>query len=277
MKLDRIAHRMYLLIGLIGFLFALSQPAVGEEIEATPNRPGVADPAAVTQEGVLELEYGFDRSFRSREFRTLSVASGLLRFGFTESLELRLAMDSYVSQRTDERRGRRSGIGDTSPGFKYQIVEEHGSWPALAFGYEVKVPTASRKKGLGSGRVDHTLAFLASKDLFGLEWEGSYFLGWIGKERKRGFNDAHLLALSAARELFGPVGLSGEIYGGPRINRETPAIVSTDWALTYAITPRVIFDVGVDIGLNSAAPNVTYFGGVTVALVDLYKLAGLKK
>jgi hypothetical protein len=32
-----------------------------------------------------------------------------------------------------------------------------------------------------------------------------------------------------------------------------------------------------DIGLNAAAPNVTYLGGVTVALVDLYKLLGLKK
>jgi hypothetical protein len=32
----------------------------------------------------------------------------------------------------------------------------------------------------------------------------------------------------------------------------------------------------VDIGLNAAAPNVTYFGGVTVALIDIYRLVGLK-
>ena len=186
-------------------------------------------------------------------------------------------MESYISQRTNQHRARRSGIGDTSPGFKYKLVDENGSRPGLAFGYEVKIPTASRKKGLGSGRVDHTLAFLAGKELFDLEWEGSYFLGWLGKEGKRGYDDAHLFALSAARELFGPVGLSGEIYGGPRVNREIAAIVSTDWALTYTVTPRIIFDLGVDIGLNSSAPNITYFGGVTLALIDLYRLLGIKK
>ncbi len=107
--------------------------------------------------------------------------------------------------------------------------------------------------------------------------EGSYFLGWLGKEGKRGFDDAHLFALSATRELFGPVALSGEIYGGPRVNRDTPALVSTDWSLTYPVTPRLIFDAGVDIGLNAAAPDVRFFTGMTVALVDLYKLFGWKK
>jgi hypothetical protein len=272
-----IVGRVCYFIGIL-FLFLITpRPAVAEEIKATPNRPGVADPAAVTQQGVLELEYGFARSFRSRELRTLSAASGLLRFGLTDSLELRLEMDSYLSQKTDERQGRRSGAGDTAPGFKCQILEEHDFWPALAFGYELKLPTASRKKGLGSGRVDHTLAFLATRDLFGWEWEASYFLGWLGKEGKRGFDDSHLFALSATHELFGPLALSGEVYAGPRVNRETPAIVSTDWALSYAVTPRLIFDVGVDIGLNAAAPNVTYFGGVTVALIDIYRLVGLKK
>lgn len=44
------------------------------------------------------------------------------------------------------------------------------------------MPAASRKKGLGSGRADHNLFFLAIKDLLGLEWDFNYQLGWIGKE-----------------------------------------------------------------------------------------------
>lgn len=91
-----------------------------EEITATPNRPGVADPADVTQKGVVELEYGWERAFRSSEFRTRSTASGLLRFGLTEDFELRLGIDNYVTQRSDDPEGRRSGVGDTTPGFKYR-------------------------------------------------------------------------------------------------------------------------------------------------------------
>lgn len=248
-----------------------------EEMTATPNRPGVADPAEVTQKGVLEIEYGWERAFRSAEFKTFTAATGLIRFGLAEDLELRLGMDNYLSQRSDEPEGRRSGVGDTSPGFKYRFLKQDGLWPTLAFAYEVKIPTASRKKGLGSGRADHNLAFLASKELLGLDWELSYFLGWIGKEGKRGFDDSHLWALSFSRSLFGPIGISGEIYGGPRLNRETPGFTSTDWALTYALTSRVIFDAGVDIGLNSSARDITYFAGVTLALVDLYRLFGLTK
>ncbi len=246
-----------------------------EDIAATPNRPGVADPADVTQKGVLEIEYGWERAFRSPEFKTLSAASGLIRFGLTEDLELRLGMDNYLSQRSDDPEGRRSGVGDTSPGFKYRLFKQEG-WPTLAFAYEVKLPTASRRKGLGSGRVDHNLFFLASKELFGFDWDLTYILGWIGKQKRKSFDDFHLWALSFSRNLFGPVGISGEIYGGLRLNRETPGFASTDWALTYAVTPRVVFDVGVDIGITSSARDITYFAGVTIALIDLYRFFGLK-
>lgn len=267
------------LLGTIFFLLSLvsARYVLGaEEIAATPNRPGVANPADVTQKGVLELEYGWERGFRSSEFKTRTAASGLFRFGLAEDFELRLGMDSYVSQLSADHAGRRSGIGDTSPGFKYRLIKEDEAWPTLSFAYEVKVPTASGKKGLGSSRVDHNLLFLATKDLLGLEWNFNYALGWIGKERKKRFDDSHLWALSASRPLFGPLGIQGEIYGSPRVNQETPAMISTDWALIYAVTSRVMLDVGVDVGLNSAARDITYFAGITIALFDLYKHLGLK-
>ena len=269
--------------GLLGILFfilsCISVPAAlgADEITATPNRPGVANPADVTQKGVLEIEYGWDRAFRSHAFKTLTDATGLIRFGLTGDFELHLGMVNYVSQLSDNPEGRRSGVGDTSPGFKYRLTEESGVWPTLSFAYDIKVPTASKRKGLGSGRVDHNLTFLASKEkLLGLDWDFNYVLGWIGKEGKKSFDDSHLLALDFSRPLFGPVGISGEIYGSPQVNRKTPGIISTDWALTYTVTPRVILDAGVDIGLNSAARDITYFAGVTIALFDLYRYLGLK-
>lgn len=271
---------MSALLGVIFFILScvsVRESIAEEEITSIPNRPGVANPAEVTQKGVLEIEYGWERAFRSSEFKTRAAAVGLIRFGLTEDFELHLGMENYLSQLSPDHGGRRSGVGDTSPGFKYRFVEEEGIWPTLSFAYDVKVPTASRRKGLGSGRVDHNLTFLASKEkLLGLDWDFNYVLGWIGKEGKKSFDDSHLLALAFFRPLFGPLGISGEIYGGPRVNRQTPGFASTDWAFIYTVTPRVVLDAGVDIGLNSAARDITYFAGITIALVDLYKHLGLK-
>lgn len=268
------------ILGIIFFILSCSSisAALGaDEITATPNRPGVANPADVTQRGVLELEYGWERGFRSPEFKTRTAAVGLIRFGLTEDFELHLGMENYVSQISDNPEGRRSGVGNTSPGFKYRFIEAEEIWPTLSFAYDIKVPTASWRKGLGSGRVDHNLTFLASKEkLLGLDWDFNYVLGWIGKEGKKSFDDSHLLALAFFRPLFGPLGISGEIYGGPRLNRQTPGFGSTDWAFIYTVTPRIVLDAGVDIGLTSAARDITYFAGITIALVDIYRRLGLK-
>lgn len=258
-------------------LFPLYAAYGEDDIVATPNRPGVANPADVTQKGVLEIEYGWDRAFRSQNFKTYTDAVGLIRFGLTEDIELHLGMVNYISQRSQDHDGRRSGVGDTFPGFKYRLSKESGIWPTLSLAYDVKVPTASKKNGLGSGRVDHNLTFLASENVLGLDWDFNYVLGWIGKEGKKSFDDSHLFALAFSRPLFGPLGISGEIYGGPRVNRQTAGFASTDWALIYTVNPRVTLDAGVDIGLTSAARDVTYFAGVTIAVVNLYRVLGLKK
>ncbi len=265
----------FCVVALLACCFIAQDALADEEITATPNRPGVANPADVTQRGVLEIEYGWERGFRSSDVKSVTVASGLIRFGLAEDFELRLGMENYVSQVTSEQ-GHRSGIGDTSPGFKYRLHRQDEVWPALAFSYEVKVPTASRKKGLGSGRVDHNLGFLASKELFGLDWDLSYFLSFVGKEGRKGFDDSHLWALAFSHSLFDKLDFTGEIYGGPRVNRSTPGFSSTDWALIYKVSPRIYVDVGVDIGLTSAARDITYFAGVTVALIDLYRFFGSK-
>lgn len=90
------------------------QESMGEEeIISVPNRPGVVNPAEVTQKGVLEIEYGWDRAFRSQNFKTYTDAVGFVRFGLTEEIELHLGMVNYISQLSQDHEGRRSGIGDT--------------------------------------------------------------------------------------------------------------------------------------------------------------------
>src|SRR3954466_14834088 len=68
-----------------------------DSIVANPNRPTVANPADITQYGVLELEYGWDRLWREEGVRQTSVG-GLLKFGMLCDVELRWNTTSFLSQ-----------------------------------------------------------------------------------------------------------------------------------------------------------------------------------
>src|ERR1700748_2575340 len=68
-----------------------------EPMAANPNRPTVANPADITQYGVLELEYGWDQVWPEPSGKQTS-AGGLLKFGLLCDVELRWNTTSFLSQ-----------------------------------------------------------------------------------------------------------------------------------------------------------------------------------
>src|SRR5229473_2089877 len=86
-------------MALLAVLLIASSPApaqwIGKQtgryadsIVANPNRPTVANPADITQYGVLELEYGWDRVWPEENVHQISLG-GLLKFGILCDVELR--------------------------------------------------------------------------------------------------------------------------------------------------------------------------------------------
>src|ERR1700674_3534943 len=131
-------------------------------ITANPNRPTVANPADITQYGVLELEYGWDRLLPGVGVQQTSVG-GLLKFGMLCDVELRWNTTSFLSQ-TDASGTHRS-FGDNWLGPQIRVYRQTKRVPTLAFAYAIKIPSASTKDGLGTGHVDHAFTFLGSKDI----------------------------------------------------------------------------------------------------------------
>src|SRR5215470_4483071 len=111
-----------------------------DSLSANPNRPTVADPADITQYGVLELEYGFDRYWNHGGQRQNSFG-GLVKFGLLCDLELRWNTTSYVWQTNAE--GTQSGIGDNWLGPQVRIRQQTPLVPTLALGYSFKFPSAN--------------------------------------------------------------------------------------------------------------------------------------
>ncbi len=128
------------------------------EIRANPDRPTVADPADITEYGVLEVEYGWNHAWLGGQARENDFGA-LLKFAALCNLEIRWSPDTVISQN-----GQR-GFGDNWIGAQYRFFHQSRTAPTMAASYMVKIPSASAARGLGTGQVDQQIKFLASKDL----------------------------------------------------------------------------------------------------------------
>jgi hypothetical protein len=238
-----------------------------DSIAANPNRPTVSNPAHVTQYGVLELEYGWDRSWLEENIRQSS-AGGLLKFGLLCDVELRWNTTSFLSQ--SDATGIQSGFGDNWLGTQIRFHRQTRQLPTMAFSYALKVPSASTEKGLGTGRMDHSLTFGASENIahFNFDFNFSQFL--IGRPKASGFEQNQLMALAFSRVIHGGFQFAGEFYGETEMNKATPGFASSLWAITYTVVPRLVIDGGFEVGLGSGGPHRHAFFGATYSIANLY-------
>jgi hypothetical protein len=238
-----------------------------DSISANPNRPTVANPADITQYGVLELEYGWDRVWPVKGV-TQTSASGLLKFAVLCDVEVRWNTTSFVTQ-TDAS-GTHTTFGDNWLGPQIRFYKQTKHAPSLAFSYAVKIPSASTEDGLGSGRVDHSFTFLASKDVAKIHFDfnASEFL--IGRTDATGFDKNAEFNLAFSHAIHGPLQFTGEFYGDTPLNATTSGVASSLWALTYTVRPRLVIDGGFEVGLTSGGPHRHLFFGVTYAIARLY-------
>ena len=238
-----------------------------DSIVANPNRPTVANPADITQYGVLELEYGWDRLWPVAGVKQTSVG-GLLKFGMLCDVELRWTTTSFLSQ-TDVSGTQRS-FGDNSLGPQIRIYRQTKRVPTLAFNYAIKIPSASTEDGLGTGHVDHAFTFLASKDIARFHFDFNVTQLLIGRPNMAGFYKNQQVNLAFSHVIRGRLQFTGEFYGDTQLNRTKPGFASSLWALTYTVVPRLVIDGGFEAGLTSGGPQRHAFVGATYSIANLY-------
>jgi hypothetical protein len=235
-------------------------------ITANPNRPTVADPADITQIGVVEMEFGWSRTWQQHDVQETDIGN-LLKYAMLCNLEIRWNSTIVTGQRVAS--ASQYGVGDNLIGAQWRIVHQSRTFPTLAVSYAAKIPTASSAKGLGTGKTDHTFKFLASRDLSGFHFDFNTAYILSGRTQSDVYDHNFLVTLSGAHKIRGSLGITGEVYGYTRLNRDTPSYTSNLWALTFTATPRLVFDSGIDVGLTSGAPHKTIFAGFTYSIVDL--------
>lgn len=237
-----------------------------DSIAANPNRPTVSNPAHVTQYGVLELEYGLDRMWPEPGVHQIS-ASGLLKFGLFCDIELRWNTTSFFSQ-TDAT-GTHSTFGDNWFGTEVRLHRQTSWLPTMALSYSLKIPSASTDDGLGTGRLDHSFTFGASETIAHFNFDFNFTQFVIGQP-SAGSDRYQQMALAVSHAIYKRVQFAGEFYGQTDLNSSTPGFGSSLWALTYSISPRLVFDGGFEAGMTSGGPHRHAFGGITYSIANLY-------
>jgi len=223
-----------------------------DSIAANPNRPTVSNPAHVTQYGVLELEYGLDRQWPQEGVRQTS-SGGLLKFGLLCDIELRWDTKSFLSQ-TDGT-GTHTSFGDNWLGTEIRFHRQTTRLPTMAFGYAVKIPSASTENGLGSGRVDHSFTFGASESVAHFNFDFNFTEFLVGQPTASGFDTNLQLALAFSHAIHGSLQFAGEFYGDTQLNTTTQGFASSLWAVTYTVIPRFVIDGGFEVGLTTGGPH----------------------
>src|SRR5690348_15046210 len=166
----------------------VAEPAQSSAIEAlkvNPNRPSSSNSADVLAPGVLQWEYGFSKEWGADTDRQ-SALGGEVRFGVGRNVEFRWGGNSLINNTSATTYAR--GFGDQYFSGQIRLREESREAPALALSYAIKLPTADQSQGLGTGRVDHSWTFLASKEVRKITCDFNLGYQFVGRENTTGHN-----------------------------------------------------------------------------------------
>jgi hypothetical protein len=244
--------------------------AVGRAIAVDPrpmstDRPDTTESPHTVPEGLFQIEaslfdYSRDHASGLRETQWI-YGQVNLKAGLGEHTDLQLIVNSHavagVSERGD--RSRTTGLGDLTLRLKRNLFGNDGDGPALALMPYLTVPTHTDVSdqawagglilpfGLSlSERV--TLGLMAEVDLVHDAETGGHDLEWL-----------HSATLGIG--LTERLGSYVELVGIAGNDTAYQGLFNT--GLTFALTPSLVLDAGVRIGLNRPAPDFGVFSGVS--------------
>ena len=233
-----------------------------------PARPTASNPAEFQRPGVLQLEYGFNGNWRAPGGSSEADTPLALRFAVSRRLLLEFDGDTPVSQAAGG--ARVTGAGDTQLGLQAVLEHEAPSRPGLALAYYVKLPSASARRGLGTGRVDHSVLALFSKKVGKTDFDFNAVYLLAGRTTDAGHASSAQAALAASLGVSKRFGVQGELSGFTRNDAQAGAMFTLG-VVTYQVNRRLVLDGGLRAGLTRDAPRVGAVAGLTVGVADLYR------
>lgn len=247
-------------------LGAAASACAADDTIAT-DRPDFVESSAVVGKQRLQIETSFalDRSNSRGASDVLRSTPTLVRFGVSDTVELRVETDGALRQRSrtaDTGTARERGYGDLSLGLKWHAMDAAGAAPAVALLLHADLSSGSAAFRAPGTRPSARLV---------AEWElpqGMSFglMPGIGYEQHDGGRKAFgMLGATIGKSFTERLRGFAEI-SSPRIIRSayggTEAIATT--GLAYLLRRNLQIDTALSRGLNSRSPDLSLTVGVSV-------------
>ncbi len=226
-------------------------------------RPLVMDDAEPVDRGHFQVQagvlYGDADPVTSRYETPLSLGYGLL-----PNLEVNVGLNYLLEKRQEEDGDKDAdSVGDVAPGAKWKFLdqEKYGLDQTLSLG--LTVPTASRARGLGTGKTDYSATWIVTRqvtDVLAVDANVSYV--WTGRSDSE---SSDLLRYGAAvryqmTKTLEPV---VEIYADHPTSGGGETAVIVNGGLRWSVSEQVVLDGAVGTGVRGDAPNLLATVGLT--------------
>ena len=197
-------------------------------------------------------------------------ADPTVKLGLTNSIDFEVEFNGYLNAATHSNLNgalisNGHGFGDTFFKTKFNIFGNDGGTFALALIPFVKAPSAA--PGLGNGVVEGGVVAPLQINLpqdYTLILQTEIDALKNANDDKRHASFANLAELSHALPFISKdLSLSVEFFSSVGTDSAIPAVYTFDLGLAYLIQPNVQLDVGANLGLTKASPDVNVYTGIS--------------
>ena len=243
--------------------------------EMNTDRPDKTESPYTVDAGHVQVEadvvnYTYDRHNSAHDrtrVEALALAPFNFKVGLCSSADLQIVVPTYNAIRTQIPHAgmvhRNSGFGDLITRLKYNFWGNDGGDTALGVMPFVKWPTSSG--GVGNDSVEGGVILPLAVSLpagwgMGVMTEVDY----NRDEDDHGHHAEFVNTITFSHTLVGE--LSGYVEFFSNVSTEADArwVGTVDLGLTYALTPDIQLDAGVNLGVTRAADDVNPFLGISM-------------
>ena len=228
------------------FLMGTSLPIMAQLAPLVTDRPDQTESSSTVPKKTLQIETGFMHEKYDGddwEFSGTDIAGTLLRYGLTQSLELRFE-SGFRSEKfkTNQSETKTDGLAGIGIGAKIKLADEKGPLPEIGVILMADLPV-----GNFSAEKFSPLVLLAAAHTLSEKFDLGYNLGYELVDGKYG---NYLYSVALGMGLTEKLGAYLELYGSADEGFESNLVF--DAGLTYLVQENLQLDISAGVGVRDA-------------------------
>jgi hypothetical protein len=195
--------------------------------------------------------------------RTWTIFDPTIKLGLTSTIDLELQVTPHqaVITRTAPVRSAATGWGDTYTRLKVNLIGDDGGALAIALAPAIKLPTAPAS--LGNRAVEGGLIVPVSITLpHGFTLVSSPEIDVLRNQQGQGYHQSGNFLLNLSHPVGKRWTVYAEVFASRSFQHAAAPVYTADTAVSFALSPRLQWDLGGNVKLHGAVPGAQIYTGL---------------